>query len=101
MQRNDILCGEYILEAYRKVFKMEIGGKEMTQELAVQAWLTDFDSQYPQKVMRDELYKVESGKCLHMKAWIYLNKYTHPYKYTHIQTQILMIYNFNYDRMER
>lgn len=57
MQRNDILCGEYILEAYRRVFEMEIGGKEMTQELAVQAWLTDFDSQNPQKVIRDELYK--------------------------------------------
>lgn len=89
MQRNYILCGEYILEAYRKVFKMETGGKEMTQELAVQAWLTDFDSQNPQKGTRDELYKVESvesGKCLHMQAWKYLNKYTHPYKYTHTNT---------------
>lgn len=57
MQRNDILGGEYILEAYRKVFQMEIGGKEMTQELTVQAWLTDFDSQNPQKVNREELYK--------------------------------------------
>lgn len=28
------LGGEYILEAYRKVFKMEISGKEMTQELS-------------------------------------------------------------------
>lgn len=40
MQRSDLLGGEYILEAYRKVFKMEISGKEMTQELSVS--LTDW-----------------------------------------------------------
>ena len=40
MQRNNVLGGEYILEAYRKVFQMETGGKDMTQELTAQDWLS-------------------------------------------------------------